>query len=315
VECPPGSWCSGSMKTTCPTGTSSKSMSKNNTDCYCLAAYTGDIDCDARSMASHLPCDVGYARSASFATLKKWGCEICQAGSWCDGAVAQTCPKGTTTAPGNSDPEKCSCYTGYTRAQCHSVLTFTVSLETTVQLFDDTKQGIYKDTLALFLKVPATSIVVEVKTTGAQRRLLATTIEVANHITVPDTMKDSIKDTYDKAALKRSLTSNGFTVASISDADVSSTDPNKTDDLSVGAIIGITAGVLVFTGGAIILYMRSHTAQEYTPLEKGAAPMGPQDPKPPQPQPPQQLVQEGATAITVVSLKTAGFMDRLGAMV
>jgi hypothetical protein len=313
VECPSGSWCHASQKTTCPNGTSSKAMSKAETDCYCADAYTGAINCTTRSNQSHAPCHSGYARPIEAKNLKKWGCVKCQAGSWCDGADTHTCPSGMTTNPGNSDKEKCSCYEGYTRSQCLSVVSFNVTLQMSFAAFNAEKQIDYKNVLAGYLNIPTTSIVVEVLTTGAQRRLLSPTIKVENRATVPDEKAATIKAAYSSETLTTSLLQGGFTGAEASAARVTSSRvlvvaETSTDGMSTWLIIVIIAGSVLAAVAVLVMCNRKTHTPEYTKLQDSRAPATSTRALDEPNQPSQDETDK--LQFQTVSLKTDGFMKR-----
>ena len=309
IECPADSFCAESMKHTCPTGTASNSYSKVETDCYCRDDYTGNIECATRSNTKKLPCNPGYAQSTSAKESKKWGCDLCPDGSWCDGEIQTTCPDGMTTEAGNHDKEACSCYTGYKRSQCTSVLTFKTTLEMTAAEFNAGKRKAYSNTIATFMKVPSTSITVKIVTNGASRRLLATTIEVENHITIPEALKDTIKKSYDTVELKKALVGASFAVTHISTASLSSTKPGTptSTDTPIGVIIGVSAGAIIVIGVIIMICLRQKASQEYAPIGEVRQVVPKDVPTP------DGDVQEAA--MMTVSLKTDGFMKRFEHMV
>jgi hypothetical protein len=348
VECPPGSFCYESKIVTCPTGTTSQPMSRDAVDCFCLPGYpmvaaslpaypavagaipgyaaaaetpasAPAIDCSLRTNATHSPCASGHARTTISAAQKTWGCGICDAGSWCDGSVEHACPGGMTAPGGSGFMNLCTCATGFTLDDCSSVLKFTVSLDTTVLAFDAGKQIIYKAALAKLLAVPVTSIVIEVLTQGAQRRLLATTIEVANSITVPVTLSLKVQESYTSTGLRTSLEAAGFVVRSVSDAvEVTSTlvPTAEADGMSQGLVIGLVAGaVLLLMVLALAVFRKKSEEDGYTqmdtdPLLPAVNPVG-KDEVPAVSVLPVPAENQRMT----VSLKTEGFMKQRSHMV
>ena len=178
-------------------------------------------------------------------------------------------------------------------------MSFNVDLQTTVDSFDAAAQSAYKHVLATLLETPYTSIVVEVLTTGAQRRLLANTIKVANRVTVPDSIAPNIKARFSAVVFRKALKDDSDLVAlDMSAPMVTSTTVGidvtaSTEGMSMGIIIAIIGGCIVLVVGvAWMCHGHDHSLQ-YMPL---AAPAQ------------KQVVDTNAPLPTVVSLKTDGFM-------
>jgi hypothetical protein len=99
TPCPTGSYCSGGLKYTCPTGGGLTTLSAQSTspnDCICSS--------------------VGYYYAGSSLT-----CSTCPANTWCPNRyMLFQCPggAGSTTTTGSQFPVGCTCLPGYTGPSC-----------------------------------------------------------------------------------------------------------------------------------------------------------------------------------------------------
>jgi hypothetical protein len=203
--CPAGSWCDRFRQHRCPNGTTSSPGASSPDECFCPIGHMKEVG--GSPYLGILP----HGMTA-------YPCSACPGGSWCDRFRQHRCPKGTTSSPGASRPDECSCYPGYKASDCTSVVSFTVSLPITKAAFSPALQAAYRAAVASSVSCAEGSVVIVSidETSSGRRRLLDASIEVATDITLPAVVGGVVVAGGGLAGVTSALTSLGVGVGAVS---------------------------------------------------------------------------------------------------
>ena len=261
--CPVGSWCpSATGVQTCPNGTTSNVASRKEEDCYCLDGYHGSIDCATRKNVTHAQCEPGYAYESHTDIIR---CRVCETGTFCDGADRYPCPVGMFSPFGSSDIDDCTCDADYTRAECSSTVSFTVSLAMTSAEFTTIKQGEYKESVATAIGIPETSVViVSIVEIQALRRLLSSSIAVETSATVPGVNAQAVSNAASSGSITTQLASAGMTATGVSKPTIVDTStPTPSAGITAVQIILIVTASVLFSTCCVVSCIFTCNQQEY----------------------------------------------------
>lgn len=190
--CASSYWCDGTDYFNCPTESPAmySSYGKSSYDeCFCPLDYIS-----------------GYAGSP---------CIPCPGGSWCDRDGEHSCPTGTTSSPGNSNP---NCVAHPTPTGIISTVEFTVSIEMGLGDFQGDVRDRFVQGVADALEVDVSNIAIKSVTQKqlTQRRLLAESIDVVVTAKVPRDAVESVAASVTNENLSSVFSGGEFAVSNVS---------------------------------------------------------------------------------------------------